>query len=430
MERKQVFRLAVAGLLGLSVWVVPCAARLVTVAFTAEVTEVWDWTAFLQDKVKVGDTLTGTYTYDTAVPDSRDYVIGSYEFSSPPCGMVWEVGGCTFRTDPNNLEFKVKVYNDWDAHVSFIDKLILLSERNLPVDGDIEITRIELLLEDEYAFAARPNDPYHPMIGLLSTALPVMAPDLRHWPVRELTIRGYRAPLSFRIMAQVNSATLVCAPPQVIFVDASAAAGGDGSSWDSAYRYLQDALATAGAGEKPAEIRVAQGLYRPDQGANRVPGDRAAAFILLDEVTLSGGYTGLGSADPNARDPQLHETVLTGDLLDDDLPGFRNRRDNSYHVVVALNTDESAVLDGFVITSGSADSLLEEAESPLVGLAGMDGHTIHGGGLYVDGGSLTVRHCMFRGNYAYAYGGGAYLAGLPTRIQECTFVGNTADGGG
>ena len=43
-----------------------------------------------------------------------------------------------------------------------------------------------------------------------------------------------------------------------------------------------------------AEIRVAQGTYRPDFGT----GDRLATFLLRDGVVINGGYAGFGETDP------------------------------------------------------------------------------------------------------------------------------------
>ncbi|MHC4385102.1 MAG: hypothetical protein ACYS0J_20045, partial [Planctomycetota bacterium] len=48
----------------------------------------------------------------------------------------------------------------------------------------------------------------------------------------------------------------------VLYVDDDAPAAGDGLTWSTACRFLQDALAGAGAG---TEIRVAQGTYQPDR---------------------------------------------------------------------------------------------------------------------------------------------------------------------
>ena len=47
----------------------------------------------------------------------------------------------------------------------------------------------------------------------------------------------------------------------VLYVDKDAAEGGDGSSWETAYRYLHDALEHATGGQ----IWVAEGVYYPDE---------------------------------------------------------------------------------------------------------------------------------------------------------------------
>jgi hypothetical protein len=91
---------------------------------------------------------------------------------------------------------------------------------------------------------------------------------------------------------------------KIIYVDDAAAGNNEGTSWENAYVYLQDALADAETSEKPVEIRVAQGIYKPDQGANQTPGDREATFQLINGVTLKGGYAGIGANDPNDRDRQ------------------------------------------------------------------------------------------------------------------------------
>ena len=52
---------------------------------------------------------------------------------------------------------------------------------------------------------------------------------------------------------------------KIIYVDADATGLNDGSSWQNAYNYLQDALANAKSATKPVEIRVAQGIYKPDE---------------------------------------------------------------------------------------------------------------------------------------------------------------------
>src|SRR5262245_5177688 len=78
-----------------------------------------------------------------------------------------------------------------------------------------------------------------------------------------------------------------------LFVDASAAPGGNGSSWSSAFRDLQSALALAAPGD---QIWVADGRYRPS------PSDPLASFVLPDGVAVYGGFAG-GESSLAQRDP-------------------------------------------------------------------------------------------------------------------------------
>jgi hypothetical protein len=85
--------------------------------------------------------------------------------------------------------------------------------------------------------------------------------------------------------------------PAVLYVDDDAPGANDGSSWENAYNFLQDALTAADTLPRPVEIRVAQGTYKPDQGAGITPGDREATFQLVNGVTIKGGYAGFGEPE-------------------------------------------------------------------------------------------------------------------------------------
>ena len=149
---------------------------------------------------------------------------------------------------------------------------------------------------------------------------------------------------------------------QIIYVDIDANGLNNGSSWENAYTFLQDALADTEAAVKPVEIRVAQGTYTPDRNSISPDGsgNRDARFKLIDNVSIMGGYAGFGETDPNTRDIEAYETILSGDLNGDDinvndpcdLRDAPNRGDNSSNVVMGSNTDATAVLDGFTITGG------------------------------------------------------------------------------
>ena len=112
----------------------------------------------------------------------------------------------------------------------------------------------------------------------------------------------------------------------ILHVDDNAPPGGNGASWNSAFRFLQDALAAAIISPNPvSEIRVAQGVYKADRNAANPggSGDRLASFHLLNSLALKGGYRGPYSGtrgDPDDRDILQFETILSGDLAGDDGP--------------------------------------------------------------------------------------------------------------
>jgi predicted outer membrane repeat protein len=226
---------------------------------------------------------------------------------------------------------------------------------------------------------------------------------------------------------------------KTIYVDSSAAGANDGSSWTNAYHYLQEALADANDADKPVEIRVARGVYRPDQGLVAIPEFdwRTTTFQLINGVALEGGYAGLGAPDPNARDVGLYETILSGDLNGDDadvnspydLLSEPTRADNSYHVVTGSGTDETAVLDGFTITGGNAlnnegqagGGMLNFVGSPTLSYCTFKGNLArNGGGMYNAYGHPVLNRCVFQENAADHYGGMQNANGKPT-LMSCTF---------
>ena len=159
------------------------------------------------------------------------------------------------------------------------------------------------------------------------------------------------------------------------------------------------------------EIWVADGAYRPTKQASSDP--RSATFSLADGVAVYGGFAG-GETAREQRDPAAHQTVLSGDLAQND--GSGDLSENSYHVVSASGVGASAVLDGFTITGGQADGF-----SP----------SDSGAGLFVDGAGPTVSDCLFTGNHAVDKGGGFHNAGegSPT-LSDCTFLDNSSDNNG
>ena len=209
----------------------------------------------------------------------------------------------------------------------------------------------------------------------------------------------------------------------VLYVDDDASTNGNGLTWTTAYKYLQDALSTARADSSFTEIRVAGGVYKADldQGGTITPGDRLATFQLLNDVAVKGGYAGLADpGNPDVRDLDTYQSTLSGDLSDNDdpvdFPGGPTFAENTCRVVTGSGAGPTAILDGFTITAGVT-------ESPSL-------PQWSGGGMYNATGSPTVSNCTFVGNFAGYSGAGMYNDQSSPTLLNCTFAGNAADYGG
>lgn len=163
----------------------------------------------------------------------------------------------------------------------------------------------------------------------------------------------------------------------VCYVKVGATAPGTGISWEEAYPDLQSAL-----GPSPCtEIWVAAGTYKPTSGT-----DRKISFVLESGVSIYGGFVGTETTREE-RNPGYNVTILSGEIGSQDVT-----TDNSYHVVVASGTTTTAALDGFTITGGNADALVQPDSD--------------GGGIYISYGSPSLSNVIFRNNSAKLNGGG------------------------
>lgn len=263
------------------------------------------------------------------------------------------------------------------------------------------------------------------------------------------------ASIALFVIPLLTASAPATAEPSVWYVNASATGSQSGTSWASAFVDLQDALAAATAGD---EIWVARGEYRPAG----VGGDRTASFQLKSGVGVYGGFIG-NEVTRSERDALLHETVLSGDLNGDDFPAnptsnccfahdgpgcddpvcedaicpsmgggcctdgwsaicagaagtfcdlcatTGNNTDNSLNVVRGSGTNATAVLDGFTIRGGNAQTL---------------GNELGGGGMLNIAGSPTVLGTRFVGNVGVRGGGMLNSNNSHPRVENCTFAGN------
>jgi len=221
---------------------------------------------------------------------------------------------------------------------------------------------------------------------------------------------------------------VVCsaATGKIIYVDDDSVGAKNGTSWENAYIYLQDALADANTAEKPVEIRVAQGVYTPDKGSGFTRGDIFVAFQLINGVSVLGGFAGVGAIEPDSRYIDAYKTILSGDLAGDDadinnpseLSGHPTRAENSIAVVRSIGTNKTAKLDGVTITAGNSYNMTNSSGSPVVENCTFLNARI---GIYASDGDQIVSNCMFKGLCSYAIN---WLNGNLT-IINCMFAANT-----
>ena len=214
-------------------------------------------------------------------------------------------------------------------------------------------------------------------------------------------------------------------------VDDDAPPDGDGLTWDTAFRYLQDALWVTLSGD---EIRVAGGTYTADrdEAGYVTPYDRTVAFELIDGAKMYGGYAGLADpASPNGRNFVAYESVLSGDLLGNDGPDFANNWENSWRIVSAKLCGPETVIDGFSIKAAYNHGGMrsDEGSNPIIRRCKFEGNWGgQGGGLYVYYDSAaSVVGCVFRGNRSDSDGGAVFvIRDTSVFVVNCVFVANEA----
>ena len=151
----------------------------ITMQLTAIVSTVDDPSSVLGGLVEVGDTITGTYTYDSTTEDTYpDTTVGRYSHSSAPYGMFLEIDGYEFKTDLNDVDFLVEIWNNSGSPA--YDFYVVRSYNNAPLTLNVAVEYIFWQLEDETATAVS------------STELTTSPPDLADWTsIWGLTVEGY-----------------------------------------------------------------------------------------------------------------------------------------------------------------------------------------------------------------------------------------------
>jgi len=178
MKRTRKIRvLTVAILCGLVLCPSLAKATLITIEIEGVVDSVWDTGNQLGGKIKTGDTITGTYTYDLSTPDTNPSAyVADYLHYASPCGVALSVGGFEFKTDPANVDFLIEITNNYPP----ADAYFLVSKHNIVIPNSVSVEDISWFLYDPLGNA------------LTSAVLPEDAPVLDRWHLNDLRIESLR----------------------------------------------------------------------------------------------------------------------------------------------------------------------------------------------------------------------------------------------
>ena len=203
--------------------------------------------------------------------------------------------------------------------------------------------------------------------------------------------------------------------PGILYAASIARGAGDCSNWANACT-LQIALVSAAGGD---EIWVEKGVHYPGVAGTYTA--TITSFALKNGVAIYGGFAGTEN-NRDMRDWQANLTILSGDIDHNDITDANGvvtttthlLGTNAYHVVTAENVDNTAVLDGFIITAGQANGSYPYDK---------------GGGMYNFNSNPTLRNITFIGNSARD-GGGMYNYNSNPTLTNVTFNNNSAAYGG
>lgn|GEM_PF-3437313 len=215
-------------------------------------------------------------------------------------------------------------------------------------------------------------------------------------------------------ISETATFTYTVVDKESLYVDGTVSASGDGKSWGTAFKTLQEALAATGNPSQcgAGSILVAAGVYTPPVGQG---------FSMVESVKILGGYPN-GGGD---RDINHNRTILEAN-------------DYSYIIYNENNgLTAAALLDGFTL-SGTDHSyypaVYNYAVFPTISHCVFTNN--RGGAIYnyaaYGSEAMEISHCVFsdNGNTEYATTGGIENWESRVLIANCLFSGNTAHVGG
>jgi len=195
-------------------------------------------------------------------------------------------------------------------------------------------------------------------------------------------------------------------------VRADADPGGDGTSWETAFDTVNEAVIAANFNPDSDgdEVWIGKGTYYP-----------SSTIEIYVSINLYGGFDG-NETELSQRNWSAHETILDGG-------GVRRI------LYVGVN---NCIVDGITFTHGSADdggaivigsSTLRNCKILDSVATSTDTSGYYGGGGISAAGTTSFINCVIAGNSA-GYGGGVLIRNGSAVFTNCTLTQNTGFGGG
>lgn len=196
---------------------------------------------------------------------------------------------------------------------------------------------------------------------------------------KNMLLRTLFCNLNYVCVALLCIVSSVGSASAIVYVD-STGTGGNGSTWGSAYKTIEAAIAGSGGGE---EFWISSGTYVPH-----------SPLTPLSGTSFYGGFSG-NETSRSQRDINRYPAVIDGQGV-------------LYHLFI-INNDVR--LDGLVLQGGAATGTGDSKDS--------------GGAIFVNRSSLILANTLLQNNVAQN-GGAIYIYEGALEVSGCQFINNQA----
>ncbi len=198
--------------------------------------------------------------------------------------------------------------------------------------------------------------------------------------------------------------------PGYLLVDPAALKSGDGLTWATALKTIQEAIDKAD-NEKPIEVRLASGNY--DRINQNNPVNNVLVVIFeKKKITITGGYDPKGAPD-QVPDPKINVTQLDG---------------SGANSPIEIESSEDISIKGVTITNGGKNShAVRIVFSKKVSLSDSSIIKNPGGGIsFRNTTEGQISACIFSNNKGASFGGAIDVEASTLTLDQTSFEQNQA----